>query len=89
MHHSKKTENRPNGQQQQRTTNSRPTGQQQQRQTQRPTQSAQRPQVQTKTPKAFEEAADKNAAPNKVKVVSPPKTVEGKKTKPGKSIKRK
>ncbi|MEH7073589.1 translation initiation factor IF-2 [Neobacillus drentensis] len=72
-----KPENTQNGQQQR--TNSRPTGQQQQRQTQRPAQSAQRPQVQTKTPKAFEEAADKNAAPSKVKVVSPPKTVEGKK----------
>ncbi|MBT2720649.1 translation initiation factor IF-2 [Bacillus sp. ISL-46] len=70
------TENRQNGQQQQRT-NSRPT--QAQRQNQRPAQSTQRPQVQTKTPKAFEEAADKNAAPSKVKVVSPPKTVEGKK----------
>ncbi|MFL6555587.1 MAG: translation initiation factor IF-2, partial [Bacillus sp. (in: firmicutes)] len=69
-------ENKQNGQQQR--TNSRPAGQQQ-RQNQRPAQSAQRPQVQTKTPKAFEEAADKNAAPNKVKVVSPPKTAEGKK----------
>jgi hypothetical protein len=65
------TENKQNGQQQQRT-NSRPT--QAQRQNQRPAQSTQRPQVQTKTPKAFEEAADKNAAPSKVKVVSPPKT---------------
>ncbi len=72
-----KPENRQNGQQPQRT-NSRPAAQQQ-RQNQRPAQSAQRPQVQTKTPKAFEEAADKNAAPTKVKVVSPPKTVEGKK----------
>lgn len=72
-----KQENKQNGQQQQRT-NARPAGQQQ-RQNQRPAQSAQRPQVQTKTPKAFEEAADKNAAPNKVKVVSPPKTAEGKK----------
>jgi translation initiation factor IF-2 len=66
-----------NGQQQQRS-NTRPP-QQQQRQNQRPAQSAQRPPVQTKTPKAFEEAADKNAAPSKVKVVSPPKTAEGKK----------
>jgi translation initiation factor IF-2 len=72
-----KPENRQNGQQPQRT-NSRPAAQQQ-RQNQRPAQSAQRPQVQTKTPKAFEEAADKNVAPTKVKVVSPPKTVEGKK----------
>lgn len=72
-----KQENKQNGQQQQRT-NARPAGQQQ-RQNQRPAQSTQRPQVQTKTPKAFEEAADKNAAPNKVKVVSPPKTAEGKK----------
>lgn len=42
--------------------------------------SGQKPQTQTKaTPKAFEEAADKTAAPSKVKVVSPPKTAEGKK----------
>jgi translation initiation factor IF-2 len=72
-----KQENRPNGQQSQRT-NSRP-GQQQQRSNQRPAQSAQRPQVQTKTAKAFEEAADNSVAPTKVKVVSPPKAVEGKK----------
>jgi translation initiation factor IF-2 len=71
-------DNKQNGQQQR--TNARPAGQQQQqRQNQRPAQSTQRPQVQTKTPKAFEEAADKNATPNKVKVVSPPKTAEGKK----------
>ncbi|WHY68715.1 translation initiation factor IF-2 [Neobacillus sp. SuZ13] len=70
-------ENKQNGQQSQRT-NSRP-GQQQQRSSQRPAQSAQRPQVQTKTAKAFEEAADNNVAPTKVKVVSPPKAVEGKK----------
>ncbi|WP_026566470.1 translation initiation factor IF-2 [Bacillus sp. UNC41MFS5] len=72
-----KQENKQNGQQSQRT-NSRP-GQQQQRSSQRPAQSAQRPQVQTKTAKAFEEAADNNVAPTKVKVVSPPKAVEGKK----------
>jgi translation initiation factor IF-2 len=66
-----KPENSQTGQQPQRSTNSRPT--QAQRQNQRPAQSTQRPQVQTKTPKAFEEAADKNAAPSKVKVVSPPK----------------
>ncbi|WP_066068662.1 translation initiation factor IF-2 [Neobacillus soli] len=47
---------------------------------QRPANSGQKPQTQTKaTPKAFEEAADKTAAPSKVKVVSPPKTAEGKK----------
>ncbi|WP_144549059.1 translation initiation factor IF-2 [Bacillus sp. X1(2014)] len=70
-------ENKQNGQQSQRT-NSRP-AQGQQRQNQRPAQSAQRPQVQTKTAKAFEEAADNNAAPTKVKVVSPPKAGDGKK----------
>src|SRR3954467_1226565 len=43
------SENKQNGQQR---TNSRPAGQQQ-GQNQRPAQSAQRPQVQTKTPKAF------------------------------------
>lgn len=73
-----KPENKQNGQQQSQRTNSRP-GQQQQRQNQRPAQSAQRPQVQTKTAKAFEEAADNNVAPTKVKVVSPPKAGEGKK----------
>ncbi|MFP5111286.1 translation initiation factor IF-2 [Bacillaceae bacterium C204] len=74
-----KPENRQNGQQQSQRTNSRPGQQQQQRQNQRPAQSAQRPQVQTKTAKAFEEAADNNVAPTKVKVVSPPKSGEGKK----------
>ncbi|MEH7118404.1 translation initiation factor IF-2 [Neobacillus vireti] len=49
------------------------------RQNQRPAQGGQKPQVQAKTPKAFEEAADNNTAPSKVKVVSPPKKVEGKK----------
>ena len=63
---------------QQNRSNSRPGGQQN-RQNQRPAQSGQKPQVQAKTAKAFEEAADKNAAPSKVKVVSPPKKVEGKK----------
>ncbi|MFK9092438.1 translation initiation factor IF-2 [Bacillus salipaludis] len=63
---------------QQNRTNARPAGQQN-RPNQRPAQSAQKPQVQSKSPKAFEEAADKSAAPSKVKVVSPPKKVEGKK----------
>ncbi|MBI0578497.1 translation initiation factor IF-2 [Neobacillus cucumis] len=53
--------------------------QQQNRSNQRPQQGA-KPQVQSKTsPKAFEDDDSKNAAPSKVKVVSPPKTVEGKK----------
>lgn len=63
---------------QQNRTNSRPTGAQN-RQNQRPAQGGQKPQVQAKSPKAFEEAADNNTAPSKVKVVSPPKKVEGKK----------
>ncbi|CAH2713246.1 Translation initiation factor IF-2 [Neobacillus rhizosphaerae] len=70
-----------NGQQQNRS-NAQPAKQQQQRQNQNqnPAKSGQKPQTQTKaTPKAFEEAADKTAAPSKVKVVSPPKTGEGKK----------
>ncbi|MCM3113931.1 translation initiation factor IF-2 [Neobacillus sp. MER 74] len=74
---SQQQENKQNGQQSQRT-NSRP-AQGQQRQNQRPAQSTQRPQVQTKTAKAFEEAADNNVAPTKVKVVSPPKSGDGKK----------
>lgn len=74
---SQQQENKQNGQQSQRT-NSRPV-QGQQRQNQRPAQSTQRPQVQTKTAKAFEEAADNNVAPTKVKVVSPPKSGDGKK----------
>ncbi|MDQ0198602.1 translation initiation factor IF-2 [Neobacillus ginsengisoli] len=56
--------------------------QQQNRQNQRPTVSNQvkKPQVQVKTtPKAFEDDDDKIAVPSKVKVVSPPKTIEGKK----------
>ncbi|MFJ7729032.1 translation initiation factor IF-2 [Neobacillus sp. NPDC097160] len=69
-------EKKNNGQQNR--TNPRPAGQQN-RPNQRPAQSAQKPQVQSKSPKAFEEAADKSAAPSKVKVVSPPKKVEGKK----------
>jgi translation initiation factor IF-2 len=56
--------------------------QQQNRQNQRssvPTQ-GKKPQVQVKTtPKAFEDDDDKIVAPSKVKVVSPPKTIEGKK----------
>ncbi|MEH7415814.1 translation initiation factor IF-2 [Neobacillus drentensis] len=52
---------------------------QQNRTSSRPAQGGQKPQVQAKSPKAFEEAADNNSAPNKVKVVSPPKKVEGKK----------
>ncbi|MDR6997901.1 translation initiation factor IF-2 [Neobacillus niacini] len=53
--------------------------QQQNRSNQRPQQGA-KPQVQSKTsPKAFEDDDSKNAAPSKVKVVSPPKTAEGKK----------
>ncbi|TWE08823.1 translation initiation factor 2 (bIF-2) [Neobacillus bataviensis] len=63
---------------QQNRTNSRPAGAQN-RQNQRPAQGGQKPQVQAKSPKAFEEAADNNTAPSKVKVVSPPKKVEGKK----------
>ncbi|MEH7545635.1 translation initiation factor IF-2 [Neobacillus vireti] len=51
----------------------------QNRQNQRPTHGGQKPLVQAKSPKAFEEAADNNTAPSKVKVVSPPKKVEGKK----------
>ncbi|MDR4946386.1 translation initiation factor IF-2 [Neobacillus cucumis] len=58
--------------------NNRPAGSQN-RQNQRPAQSGQKPQVQAKSPKAFEEAADNNTAPSKVKVVSPPKKVEGNK----------
>jgi translation initiation factor IF-2 len=55
-------------------------GGQQQRPNQRPAQSGQKPQVQSKNaPKAFEEAADKSPTPSKVKVVSPPKAAEGKK----------
>jgi len=69
-------EKKNNGQQNR--SNSRPVGQQN-RQNQRPGQSGQKPQMQAKSPKAFEEAADKSAAPSKVKVVSPPKKVEGKK----------
>ncbi|MFD0825340.1 translation initiation factor IF-2 [Neobacillus sp. M.A.Huq-85] len=54
--------------------------QQQNRSNQRPQQQGAKPQVQSKTsPKAFEDDDSKNAAPSKVKVVSPPKTVEGKK----------
>jgi translation initiation factor IF-2 len=56
--------------------------QQQNRQNQRPSvpNQGKKPQVQVKTtPKAFEDDDDKNAAPSKVKVVSPPKTIEGKK----------
>lgn len=56
--------------------------QQQNRQNQRPSVQNQgnKPQVQVKTtPKSFEDDDDKIAVPNKVKVVSPPKTVEGKK----------
>ncbi len=63
---------------QQNRNNTRPAGQQN-RSTQRPAQSGQKPQVQAKTPKAFEEAADKNTDPSKVKVASAPKKVEGKK----------
>ncbi|WP_342041720.1 translation initiation factor IF-2 [Bacillus sp. OTU2372] len=63
---------------QQNRTNSRPAGVQN-RQNQRPTHGGQKPLVQAKSPKAFEEAADNNTAPSKVKVVSPPKKVEGKK----------
>ncbi|QCJ42071.1 translation initiation factor IF-2 [Bacillus sp. S3] len=79
--YNKKENNAPqqkknNGQQNR--TNTRP-GQQQNRPNQRPAQSGQKPPVQAKTAKAFEEAADKNATPSKVKVVSPPKKVEGKK----------
>jgi translation initiation factor IF-2 len=71
------TQQKQEGGQQKRPSN-RP-AQQQNRQNQRPAQSGQKPQVQSKTPKAFEEAADKNSAPSKVKVASPPKTAEGKK----------
>lgn len=56
--------------------------QQQNRQNQRPSvpNQGKKPQVQVKTtPKAFEDDDDKNVAPSKVKVVSPPKTIEGKK----------
>ncbi|MCM2533422.1 translation initiation factor IF-2 [Neobacillus pocheonensis] len=56
--------------------------QQQNRQNQKPSESkqGQKPQVQVKTtPKAFEDDDDKTASPSKVKVVSPPKTIEGKK----------
>ncbi|ULT58590.1 translation initiation factor IF-2 [Neobacillus drentensis] len=63
---------------QQNRSNNRPGGQQN-RQNSRPAQTGQKPQVQARSPKAFEEAADKNTAPSKVKVVSPPKKVEGKK----------
>jgi translation initiation factor IF-2 len=51
----------------------------QNRQTQKPQQGV-KPQVQSKTnPKSFEDDDSKTAAPSKVKVVSPPKTAEGKK----------
>jgi len=63
---------------QQNRSNTRPV-QQQNRPSQKPAQTGQKPQVQAKSPKAFEEAADNNTAPSKVKVVSPPKKVEGKK----------
>lgn len=63
---------------QQNRNNTRPAGAQN-RQNQRPAQGGQKPQVQAKSPKAFEEAADNNSAPSKVKVVSPPKKVEGNK----------
>jgi translation initiation factor IF-2 len=56
--------------------------QQDNRPNQRPNnpQQVQKPQVQPKTsPKAFEDDDAKNTAPSKVKVVSPPKKVEGKK----------
>ncbi|OLS42110.1 translation initiation factor IF-2 [Bacillus sp. MRMR6] len=58
--------------------------QQDNRQNQRPNpnkpQQVQKPQVQPKTsPKAFEDDDAKNNTPSKVKVVSPPKKVEGKK----------
>ncbi|MFJ5761834.1 translation initiation factor IF-2 [Neobacillus sp. NPDC093182] len=54
--------------------------QQQNRQNQRPQQQGVKPQVQIKTsPKAFEDDDSKTTTPSKVKVVSPPKTVESKK----------
>ncbi|MEH7272334.1 translation initiation factor IF-2 [Neobacillus vireti] len=53
--------------------------QQQNRQNQKPQQGV-KPQVQSKTsPKAFEDDDSKTATPSKVKVVSPPKTVDSKK----------
>jgi len=63
---------RPNGQQNRQNQRPAQTGQ-------KPAQTGQKPLVQAKSPKAFEEAADNNTAPSKVKVVSPPKKVEGKK----------
>ncbi|MFP7296139.1 translation initiation factor IF-2 [Neobacillus niacini] len=54
--------------------------QQQNRQNQNPQQQGVKPQVQSKTsPKAFEDDDAKTAAPSKVKVASPPKTVDSKK----------
>lgn len=54
--------------------------QQQNRQNQKPQQQGVKPQVQSKTsPKAFEDDDSKTTTPSKVKVVSPPKTVDSKK----------
>lgn len=54
--------------------------QQQNRQTQKPQQQGVKPQVQSKTsPKAFEDDDAKTNTPSKVKVASPPKTVDSKK----------
>ncbi|WHY02377.1 translation initiation factor IF-2 [Neobacillus sp. DY30] len=67
-----KSENKPQQQKQ-----ARP--QQQNRQNQKPQQGV-KPQVQSKTsPKAFEDDDSKTTTPSKVKVASPPKTVESKK----------
>ncbi|MBO0959108.1 translation initiation factor IF-2 [Neobacillus sp. MM2021_6] len=74
------TQQKPNNNGSQNRSNARPSGQQNRPNQSRPVQSSgKKPQVQSNTPKAFEEASDKNTAPSKVKVVSPPKKVEGKK----------